>query len=293
MYFNSRQLSPLSNEAIFKKAPAVFAEQPKSTTSDNYLFVSTNRLIDGLRTQGWEVVTAKQTMNRSTSAENKETNKHALFLARQESLSRGANIGESLPLLKLENSHNGMSTFKLSAGFFRILCANGLSVPDSIYSAPKVRHTQDMRSEVIEATYKVLNDFPKLIGMREALRSINLTNEEIMLMGDTASELFFSKEERQKMQETAKRVHNDKYLLDVQLTRPVRHDDRKTDLWTVSNVIQENLIRGNVRLVRDNGRLVSQRAVTSIDRDNDIHAKLFAMTQKFAELKGVKIGLTA
>lgn len=293
MYFNSRQLSPLSNDTIMKKAPAVFATAPKSTTSDQYLFVSTSKLIDGLRTQGWEVVTAKQTMNRSTDAENRATNKHALFLARNESLSRGANIGDSLPLLKLENSHNGASTFKLSAGFFRILCANGLSVPDSIYSAPKVRHTQDMRSEVIEATYKVLNDFPKLIGMRDALRSISLSNEEIMLLGDTAAEIFFSKEEREQMNLTAKRSRNDRYLIESQLIQTQRHDDRKTDLWTVSNVIQENLIRGNVRLMRDNGRLVSQRAVTSIDRDNDIHQKLFTMTQKFAELKGHKISLTA
>lgn len=293
MYFSSRQLQPLSNDQIFRKAPAVFATAPKSTTSDNYLFVSTNRLIDGLRGQGWDVVTAKQTMTRKSSQENLETNKHALFLARTESLQRGANIGDSLPLLKLENSHNGASTFKLSAGFFRILCANGLSVPDSIYSAPKVRHTQDMRSEVLEATYKVLNDFPQLIGMRDTLRDIKLTSEEILLLADTAEDIFYTKEERDRMNETAKRSRNERFLISSQLMTPRRVEDRATDLWTVSNVIQENLVRGNVRLMRDNGSLASQRAVSSIDRDNDIHQKLFTLTQKFAELKGFKIGLTA
>lgn len=299
MYFNSRNLSALNNEALARKAPAIFAQAPKETTSDNYLFIPTHRLIDGLRGQGWEVVAAKQSMNRASSFANKETNKHSLFLARTENLQRGANFGDSLPLLKMTNSHNGMSTFSLSSGFFRVVCANGLTVPESIYAAPKVRHTRDMANEVIQATYKVLHDFPRLIEMKEKLNGIQLSQDEKFLLADAAADIFFDKEQRRLMNLTAKQMHNDRYLLESQLIAPVRHDDRKNDLWTISNVIQENLIRGNVRLASAsvspyNGateyNLKSQRKVTSIDRDNDIHDKLFKLTQKFAELKGVKIG---
>lgn len=293
LYFNSTQLRAFSNDTLFRKAPAVFAEAPKSTTSDNYLFIPTIKLVDGLRGQGWEVVAAKQSGNRKSSIENKATNKHSLFLTRQENLQRGANFGDALPMLKLTNSHNGMSTFSLSSGFFRVVCANGLTVPDSIYSAPKVRHTRDMANDVVEATYKVLRDFPLLLEMKEKLGSIELTEEEKFLLADSAADIFFQNEDRSRMNQIARKNYNDKFLIESQLVRPFRYADRKNDLWTVSNVIQENLIKGGVRLANDDGSLRSQRVVTSIDRDNDIHEKLFLMTQKFAELKGVKIGAVA
>ncbi len=196
MFFNSRALSALDNDQLMRKVPAMFASAPKSSTSDNYLFIPTAKLVDGLRGQGWEVVAGKQSMNRASSFENRETNKHALFLARSEMLQRGANFGDSLPLLKLTNSHNGMSSFSLSSGFFRVVCANGLTLPDSIYAAPKVKHVRDMAGEVINATYKVLNDFPTLIEMKNALSGIQLTADERMLIADAAADIFFTKEER-------------------------------------------------------------------------------------------------
>jgi hypothetical protein len=297
MFFNSRQLQALSNDQLRMKAPAIFAEQPKSTTSDNYLFVPTIKLIDGMRSNGWQVVAAKQTMNRSSSIENKETNKHALFFARSENLQKGAYFNESLPLVKMINSHNGESSYGLASGFFRIICANGLTVPDSIYSAPKVKHVRDMASEVIDATYKVLKDFPLLVAMQQQLSQLNLSNEERMLFADAAADIFFTNEERQTMNNIARSTRNDRYLIESQLTQAQRHDDKKNDLWTISNVVQENMIRGNVKTATQNEGssfdLRSKRKVTSIDKDNDIHTKLFALTQKFAELKGLKIGQAA
>lgn len=293
-YFTSRNIQALSNETLYRKAPAFFADNAKSTVSENYLFIPTIDIVDGLRSVGWEVVAAKQTMNRSSKPEALMTNKHALFLARTESLQRGANYGDSLPLVKLENSHGGTSAFGLSTGFFRMVCSNGLTVPESIYSAPRVRHTRNMIDEAKQATLTVLRDFPKLIEMKNALGGISLSNDEVMLLGDSAADIFFTREERERINTASRKARNpNAFLLEAQLVTARRYEDRKTDLWTVTNVIQENLIRGNVQLVSETGKVHSQRKVTSIDRDSDIHEKLFMLTQKFADLKGVKIGLTA
>jgi hypothetical protein len=288
-------IQALSNDQIMRQAPAVFAAQPHSRTSDEYLFVDTAKMVNGLRSEGWSCVSAVQTMNKATSKENRETNKHALFFARTETLGTSslANVGDTIPLIKLENGHNGLTSFGLSTGYFRKACANGLTVPETIYAAPKVRHTKNMYNEVIEATYKVLNDFPQLMAMKQALQSLQLTNDERYLLGDTAADIFFTKEERLALNEKAKRWGNERYLLEMQLINAQRRDDRSSDLWTVSNVIQENLIRGNIQTVADTGRLNYKRKVTSIDRDKEIHEKLFMLTQKFAELKGLKIGKAA
>lgn len=299
MFFTANTLSALSNEVIARKAPAVFCERPHSKTSfgsgrsNEYLFLPTIKLVDGLRANGWEVVSAAQTMNSATDQENRMTNKHALFLARADHLGRGFNQGDVMPLVKIENSHNGLSSFGLSTGFFRKACANGLTVPESIYSAPKVKHTVNMSDDVVEATYKVLNDFPMLMDMQRSLSSVQLTNDEKLFYGNEVAEIFFDRAEREKLQARARDRHNDRILLEAQLTTARRYDDRKNDLWTVFNVVQENLVRGNVQIVASNNRLNSKRKVTSIDRDNDIHDKLFTLTQKFAEWKGLRIGKAA
>lgn len=310
MFFKSSHIRAMSNETIMRQAPAVFADRPHSKTSygkdhsNAYLFLPTINMIDGMRDNGWEVVAANQQGNSKSSTEANMTNKHALFFARQDALGSAFNAGDVMPLVKLENSHNGLSSFSLSTGFFRKACANGLTVPESIYSAPKVKHTMNLRDDVIQATYKVLNDFPMLMDMQRSLSTLTLTNDEKMLLGDVAADIFFSKEDRDLLNNLSKTQRDDRYLLEAQLTRAVRYDDKKNDLWTVTNVIQENLIRGNVRIARpelDRHGVVSrssfsmrsQRKVTSIDRDSDIHEKLFKITQHFAKEKGLLIGAAA
>ena len=289
-FFTSTVLRPMSQEQIARKAPAVYATAPKSTTSDKYLFVSTQKLIDSLGKYGWNVVAASQTMNRGSTSEAVMTNKHALFLAPQDMLEKQFNYGDTMPLMKIENAHNGAASFHMTTGFFRKACANGLTVPESIFAAPKIKHTKDMANDVVEAAYTVMKDFPKLTEMQKVLSHVQLNTEERLLLLDTASDIFFDRETRE-LQETMakKQFRPERWSLVDQLGAAQRYQDRKNDLWTVTNVIQENLIRGNVRLLSETGHARSQRKVTSIDRDNDIHEKLFAMTAKFAELKGVRI----
>ncbi len=294
MFFTSQYLSPMNNETLLRKAPAIFADRPASHTSDKYLFIPTIKLIQGLRGEGWEVVSAVQTMTKKSNAEKRDTNKHAIFLARRDMIGSAFNAGDVMPLIKMENSHNAMSSFSLSTGFFRKACANGMTVPESIYAAPTVIHNKNLASDVIDATYKVLSDFPRLVEMQRSLSGVMLDAEEKMLFADAASDVFFTKDERKAMEAVAAR-RGARYAIDAQLVASRRYEDRKNDLWTVTNVIQENLVRGHVQTTTldDRGNyqaLRSKRKVTSIDRDNDIHEKLFMMTQRFAALKGVQIG---
>lgn len=293
-FFTAATLRPMSQEQIARKAPAVFAQGPSSKTSSRYLFVSTEKLIESLNKKDWHVVAASQTLNRASSLDAKLTNQHALFLAHGNQLNNQFNAGDTMPLLKIENSHNGLSSFNMMTGFFRKACANGLTVPESIFAAPKVRHTINMANDVVEAAYTVLRDFPRLTEMQRELSQLTLNDEEKLLLLDSATEIFFDKEQIEANRRLALTTRQPRAEIDFQLGMPQRFADRKNDLWTVSNVIQENLIRGNVRLYNpETNTIRSTRKVTSIDRDSDIHDKLFRLTQKFAELKGLRIGAVA
>lgn len=283
MFFKSAYLNELSLDQVRKVAPAVFAQAPHERTSDRYLFIQTDLMLQGLIRNGWSVVSAVQQGNRGSKS--LETNKHALMLARQDDLGKEFKVGGTMPLLKIQNSHDGLSSFEISTALFRKVCANGLTVPDGILMAPRVKHTKDMVNDVIEASYKVISEFPKLTQQVEFLQSVQLTAEERKVFSESAARLIF---EQDKIDRTNKSLLNG-WTVEKQLLVPKRQADRLEDLWTVTNVIQENAIRGNVKLVGETGKLSHAKEVKSLDRDKQINTELLMLAQKMAELKGVRL----
>ena len=76
---------------------------------------------------------------------------------------------------------------------------------------------------------------------------------------------------------------------------PRRRADVSNDLWMTYNVVQENAVRGGLRgFTRDgNGRprRVQTREVKGIDQDVKLNRALWTLTQKMAELKGIKASI--
>ncbi|TYC80496.1 DUF945 domain-containing protein, partial [Stappia sp. BW2] len=77
-----------------------------------------------------------------------------------------------------------------------------------------------------------------------------------------------------------------------QLLNTRRTGDRENDLWTTFNVVQENAIRGGLeaRFRDEHGRLrrSSSRAVKGIDQDVKLNKALWTLSEKMAELKGLR-----
>jgi len=68
-----------------------------------------------------------------------------------------------------------------------------------------------------------------------------------------------------------------------QLLEPHREDDRKdTSLYTVMNIIQENLICSNniTGVNKETGRRFTSREITSLLKDYDINAGLFDLAER-------------
>ena len=95
-------------EQLQRNFPAIFSEAPKASTSDKYLYIPTYKLVQGLESQGFEIVGAK-TMG-SRSADNKAFAKHVVYMTHQ-SFQQEMKVGQELPMVALTNSHNGLSSF--------------------------------------------------------------------------------------------------------------------------------------------------------------------------------------
>lgn len=271
---------PVTNDELKRYYPAIFAESEKETLSDKYLYIPTYKLLAGLESQGFTIVGAKQSRSRTNSAEH---SKHVVYLSHQ-ALSRDlTTVGEELPMLALTNSHNGLSSFAIDTAFFRLVCSNGLMLPTSSMSSARIVHKVGMERDVIEAASRVVSSFPEQVKQIQAMKQIQLSTSEQMLLAESAANLAFEPEVIELNKQAG-------YDLIPRILKPKRSADYGQDLWKTFNVIQEHVIKGGLRVVNQNEQgqrsVRKTRAVNSIDRDSKLNKELMTLAQKFAELKG-------
>ena len=270
----------VTKEQLRSQYPAIFAETTKETLSDKYLYIPTFKLIEGLEKQGFQIVGAKTQGSRSLTT--REHAKHVVYMTHvsqaQNSLAR---VGSELPMLALTNSHNGLSSFAIDTAFFRLVCSNGLLMPTSAMSSARIVHKRGMEQDVIEASYRVIKAFPEQVQMIEAMKATQLQPEERMLLASSAAAIAYD--------EDLLTLNAERNPIESRLIQPRRSADAGSDLWSTFNVIQENVIKGGFRVLRESeeGRrsVARVRAVKSIDRDAKLNRELMTLAQKMLELK--------
>lgn len=189
-------------------------------------------------------------------------------------------LGELYPEIVLINSHDGSSCYTVHVGLFRQVCTNGL-VLGNIIESEKIKHKGDIISNVIDASYRVMNSAKETLETAGCWSSINLTKEEQLALAESAHYLKFSDSEG----------NIKTSIKPKQLLLPRRSSDISTDLWTTYNVIQENVIKGGLPGVVFNEktqtrRRVRTREVKGIDENTKLNIALSKLMSKMAEIKG-------
>jgi Domain of unknown function (DUF932) len=267
----------LSNDQIARLAPSAFATRAHESRSARYTYIPTSEVIDGLRAQGFQPVFAKQ--GRSRIAGKADFTKHLVrfrFQGQEPALRR---IGETFPEVVLVNSHDGTSAYQIMAGMLRLVCLNGMIVEDRELATVKVPHKGDVVSEVIEGSYTVLEESKRALAAADEWAGVTLKSDERMAMAEAAHILRFA--EADGSVETPFRPDQ---MLTVR-----RSVDRSDDLWTTTNVIQENVIRGGLsawgRDANNRPRRVTTREVRGIDQDVKLNRALWVLGERMAQLK--------
>ena len=272
--FYQRQLTL---EEMKVKAPSIFAENASEKVSSKYLYIPTAKIVDGLIKADFIPVAAKQVAGRT----KKDHSKHVIhFLHR--SMENRFNGSEEFPLIRLQNSHDGLSSYQIDTGFFRVACSNGIVMPGTQINSARIRHSLGNEKEVIEASYRILNSFDNELSKVSAMKGVQLLPEEKLLLAESASRIVF---EEKVIEQNKKFGMSPEHVL-LSARRSV---DQKNDLWTTFNVIQENAIKGGRRVISENGQYRKMREVKSIDREKQINVELMLLAQKMAALKGAAI----
>lgn len=267
--YNSNKTQAMTNDELLIKAPSVFAEGKHEGCSDKYKFIPTIHVVDQLRAEGWMPVWASESRVRDKSKEGFQ--KHMLRFRKED---KSLEVGDSIIETVLVNSHDRSCAYQLHAGVFRLVCSNGMVVADATFGKVSTKHVGFDPREVIEASYKVIEDAPQIADSIGGMREVQLVEREQLALAESALHLKYDE-------------LKDSPVDPRQLLSTRRWDDKGNDLWTTFNRIQENMLRGGLRGRTSNNRRTRTREVKSIDKNVKLNKALWHLAE---EMKNLKIG---
>ncbi|EFO28617.1 protein YfjQ [Roseibium sp. TrichSKD4] len=269
----------LTEDELRSLAPSIFATEAHESRSDRFQPIPTIEVLRGLMAEGFMPVGAKQARTRDET--KADFTKHLIRLRRLDD-DRKYSVGDTVCEILLKNANDGTSAYDLMAGLFRVRCLNSLVAQTATLDSVKVRHSGDVGAKVIEGTYRVMKEAEKALIAPADWSTLNLNTDERHAFAEAAHVLRFGDASG----ETSTPVKPDQLLV------PRRRGDIGEDLWTSMNVVQENVLRGGIHTIsrdahgrRRRGRT---RAVKGIDQDIKLNKALWVLSEKMAELKGLK-----
>jgi hypothetical protein len=250
-----RNNAPLLDAEILKFAPSVFAESKHQNRSDRYSYIPTINVINELRKEGFDAFEVSQSRTRNEGMENHT--KHLVRMRKHQDIV--TDVGEGRNELVIINSHNGSSQWHMMAGYYRLVCANGLILGEN-NAEIKIRHNGNPIGRVIEGAYSVVNHFSELDEHMNEMKALTLQDSEIHEFAKQALAL--------------KYPENAPFEAE-KLLAPRRFEDANNTLWQVYNRVQENILRGGVQGRNATGRAMTTRAITNIDKDINFNKQLW------------------
>ncbi|MBK1687767.1 DUF932 domain-containing protein [Rubrivivax gelatinosus] len=272
-----RSHEPLAEDQIRAVAPSVFAEGKHASRSERYTYIPTIEVLRGLKREGFEPYMAAQ--GHSRLEDRRAFTKHMLRLRHagqvQATETRARDTVNEIILI---NSHDGGSSYQMLAGLFRFVCCNGLVVGDVVEDI-RIPHKGDVRDEVIEGAFRVLEEFDEVDEHAEAMKALPLEHGEEIAFATAALALRFGE---RALEEGG---HAPAPVTAEQLVEARRPEDLGHNLWTTFQRVQENVIHGGQPGRAATGRRMQTRAVNGIDRAVSLNRALWMLAEEMRKLK--------
>jgi len=265
----TRYNAPMTDAQIQAVAPSVFGSEAHESRSERYTFIPTIDVVNGLRNEGFEVFEARQSRTLDKGKDAYTT--HVLKLRHPGTDGLFKDQKEKVEII-LRNSHDGASAFALEQGVYRLVCSNGM-VASSTVASMRVPHVGDVTGQIIEGSYKIVENSLELESVIEEWKGIQLDEKEQQALAFGAAQLRFGDDFRDKINDPTR-------LLNAR-----RWSDKGNDLWTSFNRVQENVIKGGTHLGYEKGRRKTSRGITGVDQDLKLNKGLWQLADFLAKVK--------
>ena len=262
-----RSDSPLSDDQIRRVAPSIFADGKHESRSERYTYIPTIDVLRGLRNEGFKPFMVCQT--RVRDQDKREFTKH-LIRMRPASEIAGEDVNEIILL----NSHDGSSGFQLLGGVYRFVCQNGMVAGETVGEV-RVPHRGNIVQNVINGAFDVLDGFDLIREQKEGMKALTLARDEQHAFARSALALRYDPTDAEAPAP----------ITESSLLAPRRFEDRRDDLWTVFQRVQENLTKGGLHGRSRNGRSMSTRPITGIDQNVRLNRALWMLAEAMRQMK--------
>lgn len=236
---------------------------PSPVTTDKYRFLDTRKVVENMHDLGYEVFGARKS---NTRTRNGVFGMHEVDFRRPQDLGLKDFVKE-MPRVLFINSYDGTKRAQFMAGLIRFACSNGMLVGSHL-SNEKFLHQGDEIDGLLDSLASVVKRTDEVFDQIEDYRTKTLDQEIYLDLAARAAALRF--------EETVK-------VEPLTLIQPRRKDDTPRDLYTVFNVVQENILRGGVPIINEKGQSRLSSPVNNIDRSNRLNQELWGLLEEFAE----------
>ena len=253
----------IKNEEMLRKSvPAAFATEPEAgRVSDRYTFLPTTDILEILQDEGWTAWKAFQVNSRTWSPDH---GKHIIRLKHEDMDTQNFGVGDSFPEMLLINAHNGLGGYTLQGGIFRMVCSNGMVISQEDFGKIKLRHIGFEPKQVQEASRELIMNSSRIADKIGSWQNMEMTQR--------SQEDFFADATRLRWDNPSQDI-----IESVSTAR--RSEDAGSDLWSIFNVAQENIIRGG--FVDSNTRRQT-REITNISRNVQLNENLWKLASAYA-----------
>jgi len=259
-------LNPLTDQELLAQAPTLFTKEPHFEVSDKYHFIPTIDVINEIKNHNWHPTSVQE-----ASVKEVSKNGYQRHLVRFRHFDDLLNPKENAMELLLFNSHDRSTAFSISAGIYRFVCANGLVISDSVFESHTIKHIGERDNDVIGAIDSIVSFKPQLEAKIDTFASIILSTQEKLSFAKLSIDFRFD---------------NHLEIDPHDLLVPHRVEDEQDDLYTTLNIIQENLLRGNISgRNRETGRRFTSKRISSIGKDVEVNKSLWSMAERIATIK--------
>ena len=264
---------PLTEDEMRRTAPSIFAQGKHTSRSERYTYIPTIDVLRGLRREGFEPFMVAQGHSRIEG--KTEYTKHLIRMRHASQVQARPEADEII----LINSHDGASSYQMLAGLFRFVCCNGMVVGEVVDDI-RIPHKGNIQGEVIEAAFRVLDEFEAVEEHTEAMKALQLQPPEEIAFATAALALRFGE---RTLEESG--GHRPAPVTAAQLVEARRPEDIGHSLWATFQRVQENVIRGGQPGRSAQGRRLHTRPVSSIDRGVSLNRALWMLAEELRKLK--------
>jgi hypothetical protein len=180
--------------------------------------------------------------------------------------------GGVLPEVILLNSHDGTSSYQLSSGLFRTVCANGIIIASAMFDSVRVLHKGDVVDKVVNGCKELVTHFPKVDDLIKRMIDLPMTFAEQVEFAIKALEIKYPDPSTRPCIKAS------------ELVAIRRMEDANPNLWTTLNKAQESIMTGggisyvhtSAHGARSSRRL---RPITGIDMSVNFNRELWKLAE--------------